>query len=97
MREQKASLDQKISELNIQNKDYANDLKLAEMDLKHAHMGIERHKAELEKARADYSVASKKTFDETKLHEIEAEQFDEDSLICPECGQVRPEVTENQS
>lgn len=92
LREQKASLDQKISELNIQNKDYANDLKLAEMDLKHAHMGIERHKAELEKARADYSVASKKTFDETKLREIESEQFDEDSLICPECGQVRPEA-----
>lgn len=92
LREQKASLDQKISELNIQNKDYANDLELAEMDLKHAHMGIERHKAELEKARADYSVASKKTFDETKLREIESEQFDEDSLICPECGQVRPEA-----
>ena len=92
LREQKASLDQKISELNIQNKDYANDLKLAEMDLKHAHMGIERHKAELEKARADYSASVKKTFDETKLREIESEQFCEDSLICPECGQVRPEA-----
>lgn len=91
IREQKTDLSHKISELNIQNKGYANDMKLAEMDLKHAHMGIERHKAELEKARADYSSASQKTFDETKLHEIEAEQFDEDSLICPECGQVRPE------
>lgn len=92
LREQRANLDQKISELNIQNKCYANDLKMAEMDLKHSYMGIERHKAELEKARADYSTASQKTFDETKLHEIEVEQFDEDSLICPECGQVRPEA-----
>lgn len=91
LREQRSELNQKISELNIQNRGYANDMKLAEMDLKHAHMGFERHKAELEKARADYSAASKKTFDETKLHEIEAEQFNEDSLICPECGQVRPE------
>ena len=91
LREQRSELDQKISELNIQNKGYTNDLKMAEMDLKHSCMGIERHKAELEKARADYSAASQKTFDETKLHEIEAEQFDEDSLICPECGQVRPE------
>lgn len=91
LREQRSAIDQKISELNIQNRGYANDMKMAEMDLKHAHMGIERHKAELEKARADYSAASKKTFDETKLHEIEAEQFDEESLICPECGQVRPE------
>lgn len=92
LKEQRSALDQKISELNIQNRGYANDMKLAEMDLKHAHMGIERHKAELEKARADYSAASKKAFDETKLHEIEAEQFDEDSLICPECGQVRPKA-----
>lgn len=95
LREQRANLDQKISELSIRNKGYANDLKLAEMDLKHAHMGIERHKAELEKARKDYSDASQKTFDGTKLHEIEAEQFDEDSLICPECGQVRPESQRN--
>ena len=92
LREQRDELDQKISELNIQNKGYANDLKMAEMDLKHSKMGIERHKAELKKARADYSEVSKKTFDETKLHEIEAEMFDEDSLICPECGQVRPEA-----
>lgn len=91
LREQRANLDQKISELNIRNKGYANDLKLAEMDLQHAHMGIERHKAELEKARVDYSAASQKTFDETKLHEIESEQFDDDSLICPDCGQIRPE------
>lgn len=92
LREQRVTLDQKISELNIQNKRYANELRMAEMDLKHVKMGIERHSAELEKARADYSSTSKKTFDETKLREIEAEQFDEDSLICPECGQVRPEA-----
>lgn len=92
LREQRAALNQKISELNIKNKGYANELKLAEMDLKHSCMGIERHKKELEKARADYSSASQKTFDETKLHEIEAEQFDEDSLICQDCGQVRPEA-----
>lgn len=95
LREQRAALNQKISELNIKNKGYANELKLAEMDLKHSCMGIERHKKELEKARADYSSASQKTFDETKLHEIEAEQFDEDSLICQECGQVRPESQRN--
>lgn len=95
LREQRSALDQKISELNIQNKGYANDLKMSEMDLKHAKMGIERYDAELQKARADYSACAAKTFDETKLHEIEVEQFDEDSLICPECGQVRPESQRN--
>lgn len=92
LRKQRAELDQKISELNMRNKGYANDLKMAEMDLKHAKMGIERHKAELEKARKDYRIHSGRTFDETKLLEIESEQFDEESLICPECGQVRPEA-----
>lgn len=92
LREQRSVLDQKISELNIKNKGYTNDLKEYEMDLKHAKIGIERHKAELEKVRAEYSATSKKTFDETKLHDIESEQFDEDSLICPECGQIRPEA-----
>ena len=92
LREQRSKLDQKISELNIQNKGYANDLKMAEMDLKHAKMGINRHSAEVKKAKTDYLLETKKTFDETKLREIEAEQFNEDSLICPECGQIRPEM-----
>lgn len=92
LREQRANLDQKISDMNIQNRGYANNMKLAELDLQHSHMGIERHKAELKKARKDYSAASQKTFDETKLREIKAEQFNEDSLICPECGQIRPEM-----
>ena len=92
LREQRANLDQKISDLNIQNRGYANNMKLAELDLQHSHTGIERHKAELKKARKDYSAASQKTFDETKLREIKAEQFNEDSLICPECGQIRPEM-----
>lgn len=92
LREQRSELDQKISELKIQYKGYANDLKGYEMDLKHAQMGVKRYNDDLQKARADYSVTSKKTFDETKLHEIESEQFDEDSLICPDCGQIRPEA-----
>lgn len=91
LREQRSELDQKISELNIQNKGYASDLKGYEMDLKHAQMRVKRHNDDLQKARADYSATSKKTFDETKLHDIESEQFDEDSLICPDCGQIRPE------
>ena len=92
LREQRSELDQKISELKIQYKGYANDIKGYEMDLKHAQMGVKRYNDDLQKARADYSVTSKKTFDETKLHEIESEQFDEDSLICPDCGQIRPKA-----
>ena len=52
-------------------------LKLAEMDLQHAHMGIDDNaiKRNWKRHRQPISATSQKTFDETKLHEIEAEQF----------------------
>lgn len=91
LRNQKAELNRKISDFDIRNKSLANDLRMAEMDLRHAEMGIQRHEADLKKAQENYMACSARKFDETKLHEIEAEQFDENSIICPECGQVRPE------
>lgn len=90
LRKQKSELNRKISDLDIKNKEYSNELRLAEMDLRHAEMGIQRNEADLKKAQEDYSVCVKREFDESKLHEIEAEQFDEDSLICPTCKQERP-------
>lgn len=91
LRKQRMEFEQKISNLNIQKKEYVNDLKMAEMDLKHARMGIERNKTDLEKAKAEYSLYSNKIFDDSKIREIKAEEFDENAFICPECGQVRPE------
>lgn len=85
------SLDWQIAELNRKKKMLSDDLRYAEMDFRQASMGIQRYMTALEKARVDYAEYSTKEFDESKLHEIKAEEFDEDSLICPTCGQAFPE------
>ena len=90
LEKRRMAVDSQIKELEVKNKGFANDLRMAEMDLRHAEMGIQRHKADLEKAQDDYSKCLERKFDETKLHEIETEQFDENSLICPTCKQIRP-------
>lgn len=90
LRKQQSELNGKISDLDVQNKSLANDLRMAEMDLRHAEMGVQRHEEALKAAQRDYSVCVKREFNESKLHEIEAEQFDENSLICPTCKQMRP-------
>ena len=85
------SVQNKIAELQSQKKDKSNELSLAEMDLKHANMWIERHSAELVKAQTDWKEYSGREYPEEHLEAIKAEQFDESSLICPTCGQDLPE------
>ena len=87
----KKRLSEDISLMVQEKRNAENDLRMAEMDLKHANMGIERFASELKKAQEDWKTWSLSEFDESKLHEIEAEQFNEDSLICPTCGQALPE------
>lgn len=84
------SVQNKIAELQSQKKDKSNELSLAEMDLKHANMGIERHTAEVKKAQEDYSRWISQEFDYSEIAVIESEVLNEDSLICPTCGQAFP-------
>ena len=88
--QQKKALDNEIFYLEQDKKSAENDLRMAEMDLKHANMGVERRTAEVKKAQEDWKIWSMSEFDESKLHEIEDEKFN-DSLICPTCGQEFPE------
>ena len=62
LREQHAELDQKISELNIQNKGYANDLKMAEMDLSHSRNGKKRHYDERKRLLSEWEKEKEKVF-----------------------------------
>ena len=62
LREQRALLGQKISELNIQNKGYSNDLKIAEMDLNHSKKGQDRHFKERERLLAEWEKEKSKKF-----------------------------------
>lgn len=52
---------------------------------------IESAQKTLEKARKDYVEVRKQEFDESELKRIEAEEFDENSCICPTCGQEFPD------
>ena len=89
--QQRKALDSEIFSLEQDKKSAENSLKLAEMDLKHAKMGVERHTAEIKKAQEDWKTYSEREYPEENIERIKAEQFDENSLICPTCGQDLPE------
>src|SRR5699024_10389663 len=88
---QKKKLNEDAFLLEHEKKIAENDLRMAEMDLKHANMGVERHTAEIKKAQEDWKEYSGREYPEEHLEAIKAEQFDENSLICPTCGQDMPE------
>lgn len=80
-----------VSGLQSQKREKENDLRMAEMDLRHANMGIDRHSAELVKAQTDWKEYSGREYPEEHLEAIKSETLDENSLICPTCGQDLPE------
>ena len=88
--QQRKGLDDEIFSLEQDKKSAENDLRTAEMDLKHANMGIERHAAEVKQAQTDWKTYYDREYPEENLERIKAEQFDENSLICPTCGQDLP-------
>lgn len=88
--QQRKNIDSEIFSLEQDKKSAENDLRMAEMDLKHAKMGVERHTAEVKKAQEDYSRWISQKFDDSEIALIESEVLNEDSLICPTCGQVFP-------
>ena len=87
---QKKKLNEDAFLLEHEKKIAENDLRMSEMDLKHANMGVERHTAEVKKAQEDWKSWSLLEFNEEDLRNIESEEFDEDSLYCPTCGQRYP-------
>ena len=88
---QRKEIEGDIFSLKQEKKSAENDLRMAEMDLKHATMAIERHETELTRMQEDYSRLSVYEFDDSEIKIIEGEIFDENSLICPTCGQKLPE------
>lgn len=67
-----------------------NNLRLAEMDFRHANAGIERYSAELKKAQEDWKEYSEREYPLENLEALKNEKLDEDSLVCPTCGQDLP-------
>ena len=94
--QQRKALDSEIFSLGQEKKSAENDLRMVEMDLKHANMGIERHAAEVKKAQEDWKTYSEREYPEENLEMIKSEQFDESSLVCPTCGQDLPAEQEEK-
>ncbi len=88
--QQRKNIEKEIFCLEQDRKSAENELRMAEMDLKHANMGVERHIAEIKKAQEDWKTYSEREYPEENFERIKAEQFDENSLICPTCGQDLP-------
>lgn len=94
--QQRKTLDCEIFSLNQDMKSAENSLRMTEMDLRHAKMGVERHTAEVKKAQEDWKKCSEKEFEDSQLKAIQNEEFDKGSLICPTCGQHFPPEQEIQ-
>lgn len=82
----------KIAPLKTQKSVLENALKNLEASLPLIEKTIESSTERLNQARKEYEKYYAREFDETKLHEIEAEEMPEDSLICPTCGQAFTEA-----
>ena len=87
---QKKKLNEDVVLFEQERKFTENDLRMVEMDLKHANMGVERHTAEVKKAQEDWKTYSGREYPEENFEKIKSEQFDESSLVCPTCGQDLP-------
>ena len=88
--QRRKNIDSEIFSLEQDKKSAENSLRMAEMDLRHANMDVERHTAEIKKAQEDWKTYSEREYPEENFERIKAEQFDENSLICPTCGQDLP-------
>lgn len=94
--EKRYGFDWQIAELRRKQKILNDSLSQEETHLIKISRSIEKEVSELEKARDNYQKCSAMEFDESKLHEIESEQFDKNLLICPTCGQKFPEDKQDE-
>ena len=86
---QRVQMRSKISELKTQKRVLESDLRNANYELTKVENDIFSNEKAVEMAKKDYTECLNREFDESKLHEIEAEQFNEDQ-ICPTCKRKLP-------
>ena len=89
--QQRKNIDSEIFSLEQDKKSTENDLRMAEMYLRHANMGVERHTAEIKKAQEDWTKCSNREYSKDRLELIKSKEFDEKNFICPTCGREFPE------
>lgn len=89
-------LEEKIRPLQRKSHGLCNGVQDLRLELHNAKNSILRFQDAIKQAQKDYKECLSREFDESKLHEIASEQFDENSLICPTCGQVYPEDKQSE-
>lgn len=73
-----------------------SELKAKEEDLKLTGEEKEILSKRLKDVQDKYARRVSEEFDYSKLHEIEKEEFDEDSLVCEKCGQELPKAMKDE-
>lgn len=88
--EERKEKQREISTLEAKKVELEAQLKIAELDYKHASMAIQRNQAELDAIREQYKRVTESSYDDSKISSIEAEKFNDTTLICPTCKQELP-------
>lgn len=84
---QKKEIEDQILSLEQEKRNIENKLRISEMDLRNLKMAMERTSVELKKAQEDWKSSSEIEYPEEIMEGIRSESFDENSWICPTCGQ----------
>lgn len=92
LEEQHSAISQKVLPLRGRENDLKFSFRNAEILLEDAERNIFSADSTMKQAQSDYTYHNAREFDETKLHEIEAEEMPANSLICPTCGQAFTEA-----
>lgn len=82
---------QKLLPLRGRENDLKFALRNAEIFLQNTERRIFVYDSAIKQARSDYTHYINMEFDETKIHEIEAENMPDDAFVCPTCKQILPE------
>lgn len=93
----RASTESIIHDVDYSKYQKEYDYKMASADLINAENDIKQYSADLKKAQADYNTRINEQFDDSELKQIQARQFDENSLICHVCGQSYTEERATQA
>ena len=88
--QQSKALDGEIFSLEQQKKSDERSLKSEQSDLEDFSSNVNANEEKLKKAQEDWETYYGQEYPEENLERIKAEQFDENSLICPTCGQDLP-------
>lgn len=88
--EQRAGIFERLAILKGNKADLENFLHNTAILLQNTKREIFSYDSAMKQAQSDYTHYINMEFDETELHEIEAEEMSDNALFCPTCGQILP-------